>query len=188
VTPLEIAAVVTTLVSVILTVRQNIWCWPTGIVGVVLYAVVFWQSRLYSDMGLQFVYLVLSVYGRYEWLHGGEGRSELHVTRAPRRLLGICIVIGIAFAALSGYVLSRTTNAALPWLDSTLTSFSLVAQWLMTKKHLENWIFWIAVDIVYVGMYAYKELMLTAVLYALFLVLAWRGYVQWRDSQSPVTA
>jgi nicotinamide mononucleotide transporter len=63
-----------------------------------------------------------------------------------------------------------------------------VAQWLMTKKHLENWIFWVAVDIVYVGMYAYKELMLTAVLYALFLVLAWRGYVQWRDSQSPVTA
>lgn len=180
--PLEIAAVVTSLISVVLTVRENIWCWPTGIVGVVLYAFVFWESRLYADMGLQVVYAVLSFYGWYEWLYGGAARTELHVTRAPGRLLIVCVAAGAAFSALLGYGLHRTTDAALPYLDSTLTSFSLVAQLLMTRKYLENWIVWISVDVVYVGMFVFKKLVLTAGLYAVFLVLASLGFVQWRRS------
>jgi nicotinamide mononucleotide transporter len=184
VSPLELAAVAITLVSVVLTVRQNIWCWPTGLVSVSLYAVLFWQSRLYADMGLQVVYFGLSIYGWYEWLHGGVAHTELKVTRTPQKLLVGSIVAGLVFSALLGWLLHRTTNAALPWLDSTLTGFSLVAQWLMTRKHLENWIIWIVVDVVYVGMFIYKELLLTAALYALFLILASRGYTEWRNSQS----
>ncbi len=179
-TPLEIAAVAVSLSGVILTVRQNIWCWPVGIVGVVLYTILFWQTRLYADMGLQVVYAVLSFYGWYEWLHGSSDRTELPVTHVRRRSLVVAIVAALAFAMSLGFLLERFSDAALPLLDSFLTAFSLVAQWLLTRKHVENWLVWIVVDVVYIGMFAFKDLYLTAGLYALFLVLAVLGYRSWK--------
>jgi nicotinamide mononucleotide transporter len=182
--PLELFAAVTGAVSVWLSVRQNIWSWPTAIVNVVLYTIVFWEAKLYADMGLQVVYAILSVYGWYEWLYGGTNRTELHVTRTPRPVAALLIVIAAAGSALLGILLHRTTDAALPFMDSFLSSTSLVAQWMMTKKLLENWLAWIAVDVLYVGMFVFKGLHVTAALYAVFLVLAVRGYVDWRRSMA----
>jgi len=182
--PLEITAAVFGAVAVYLAARENIWSWPTAIVNVSLYTIVFFQSRLYADMGLQVVYLVLSIYGWYNWLHGGSQRSTLQVTRASARLLlGLVAFIVIASYAL-GATLATQTNAALPYLDSALTVTSLGAQWLMTRKILENWLLWIAVDIVYVPMFLSRGLPATAVLYAVFLVLAVLGFVEWRRSYS----
>jgi nicotinamide mononucleotide transporter len=182
VSPLELVAAVTGAVSVWLSVRQNIWSWPTAIVNVVLYAIVFWEAKLYADMGLQVVYTVLSLYGWYEWLYGGEGRTELRVTRTPRRLAAILTLIAAAGSAVLGTLLRQTTDAALPFMDSFLSSTSLVAQWMMTRKLLGNWLVWIGVDVLYVGMFLFKGLYLTAGLYAVFLALAVRGYVDWRRS------
>ena len=168
------------IVSVFLSTRQNIWSWPTAIVNVTLYSLVFYGAKLYADMGLQVVYLILSIYGWYQWKYGGNNRTELHVTRAPARLMAIAALTAVVFAAFLGAILSRTTDAALPWLDSATTSTSLVAQFMMTRKILENWVIWIAVDVVYVGMFIYKELYLTAGLYAAFFVLAVAGYRQWK--------
>ena len=179
---LELFAAVTGAVSVWLSVRQNIWSWPTAIVNVVLYAFVFHGARLYADMALQVVYAVLSVYGWYQWLHGGPGRAELRVTTTTPRLAAILGAIGAAGSVVLGALLHRGTDAALPYLDASLSSISLVAQWMMTRKLLENWLVWIAVDVVYVGMFIYKELYLTAGLYAVFLALAVRGYAEWRRS------
>ncbi|MDQ2971039.1 MAG: nicotinamide riboside transporter PnuC [Acidobacteriota bacterium] len=182
---LEIAAVLFGIVSVYLSVRENIWSWPTAIVNVTLYIFVFFRARLYADMALQFVYIGISVYGWYEWLHGGRGKGELAVSRGTRRLAIILVGIGILATGLIGAVLSRYTNAALPWLDSMTTATSLIAQWMMARKILENWIVWVAVDVVYIGMFLYKSLFLTALLYAVFLVLSVTGYFRWKRSLPP---
>ena len=181
---LELVAAVVGALSVYLSVRQNIWSWPTAIVNVVLYTLVFYDAKLYADMGLQVIYAGLSIYGWYEWLHGGENKTELHVSRTPPRLGVILTLIGLAGAGVLGVVLRGATDAALPFMDSFLSSTSLVAQWMMTKKKLENWIVWIVVDVMYVGMFIFKHLYLTAGLYAVFLVLAVRGYIDWRRSMA----
>jgi nicotinamide mononucleotide transporter len=179
--PLEGIAAAFGVVSVYLSTRQNIWSWPTAIVNVALYAIVFYDGRLYGQMGLQTIYLALSVYGWYQWLHGGAAKTELHVSRVSSRLLTILLVLNlVSWLALAA--LLRHTDAALPWLDALLTTTSLIAQWMMTRKILENWLLWIAVDIVYVPMFMSQRLYATALLYAAFLVLAIMGFAQWRRS------
>ncbi len=185
---LELLAALTGAGSVWLSVRQNIWSWPLAIVNVLLYAVVFYEAKLYADMGLQVVYAVLSIYGWYQWLYGGENRTTLRVSRTRARQAVILAVIGAVGASTIGTLLHRGTDASLPFLDSSLSSASLVAQWMMTRKLLENWLVWIAVDIVYIGMFAYKSLYITAVLYAVFLVLATRGWIEWRRSLATAPA
>jgi nicotinamide mononucleotide transporter len=182
VSPLEIFAAAVGAWSVWLSVRQNVLSWPTAIVNVVLYTIVFYEAKLYADMGLQVVYAVLSVYGWYQWLYGGEGHTTLHVSRTSRSLAIRLALIAATSAVLLGSLLHRSTDAALPFMDSALTSASLVAQWMMTRKLLENWAVWIAVDVLYVGMFIYKGLYVTAVLYAVFLGLAVKGWIDWRNS------
>jgi nicotinamide mononucleotide transporter len=179
---LEVTAVAFGIISVYLSVRQNIWSWPTAIVNVLLYFLVFRQARLYADMGLQLVYFVLSVYGWYEWLYGGTDRTLLKVSRATPKISLVLAAMVIVSVAVLGTLFARITDAALPYLDSTTASTSLAAQWMMTRKILENWAVWIAVDVVYVGMFIYKSLYLTAGLYAVFLVLAAMGWAQWKRS------
>jgi nicotinamide mononucleotide transporter len=179
---MEWAAAIAGAVSVYLSARQNIWSWPTAIVNVSLYTVVFFRSGLYSDMGLQVVYLVLSVYGWYQWLHGGANRTALRVSRASARIWMMSAAVGVAFFMALGVWTSRLPGVSLPFLDAGLTTLSLVAQWMMTRKILENWVLWIIADVVYVPMYIYKDLHVTAALYAVFLVLAVMGFVQWRRS------
>jgi nicotinamide mononucleotide transporter len=179
---IEPLAVATGVVSVWLSVKQKISSWPTALVNVALYFVVFREARLYADMGLQVIYFALSLYGWYEWLYGGANRTELRVTRAN---LGMAIrlsAIAIVGVAVLGTLFARYTDAALPYVDSATATVSLVAQWMMTRKVLENWAVWIAVDVVYVGMFIYKHLYPTAGLYAGFLVLAVMGHLQWLRS------
>jgi len=183
---LEIVAALFGAVSVYLSARQRLASWPTAIVNVLLSAVVYQRARLYSDAGLQLVYFVLSVYGWYEWKYGGAGRTELPVTRTPRAQLPWLAGLVVAGAITFGLLTTRYTDvlahnrAWVPWTDATLTAASLVAQWMMTRKLLENWLVWIAVDVVYVPLLAYKGLYAFAALYAVFLGLAVKGYVDWR--------
>jgi nicotinamide mononucleotide transporter len=180
--PFEIVAVAFGIVSVFLSVRQNIWSWPTALVNVALYFVLFYRVGLYSDMGLQVVYFVLSLYGWYEWLYGGAGRSVLTVSRIQRRT-GVALgAIGLVVWLALGILTSRLKGVALPFVDAATTTTSLLAQWMMTRKILENWAVWIAVDVVYVGMFVFKHLFLTAGLYGVFLALAVMGHRQWKDS------
>ncbi|HEX9938436.1 MAG TPA: nicotinamide riboside transporter PnuC [Longimicrobium sp.] len=180
--PVEWTAVVFGIVSVYLSVREKVWSWPTGIVNVSLYVYIFFHAKLYADMGLQVFYIFISFYGWWNWLYGGENRTELHVTRLPRRMAVILPIAGVAAAAALGTLLHRNTDADLPYVDSTLTVASLIAQYLMTRKVLENWAIWVVADVAYVAMYINKELYPTAFLYTVFLGLASMGWVQWRRS------
>jgi nicotinamide mononucleotide transporter len=179
---IEWVAAIAGAVSVYLSTRENIWSWPTAIVNVSLYTFIFSRAGLYSDAGLQVVYLILSIYGWYHWLYGGARHTRLHVSRASGRVWAIAAVAGVLFwLGLARYT-STLPGVSLPYLDAGLTTTSLVAQWMMTRKILENWVLWILADIVYVPMYIHKSLYVTAGLYAVFLVLAVMGLVQWRRS------
>lgn len=179
---LELVAVIFGIISVFLSVREHIWSWPTALVNVALYTLLFYRSGLYSDMGLQVVYFALSLYGWYEWLYGGRGHTELQVSRTPPKVWSTLGIIAILFWAVDGWATSKLPGVALPYVDAATTTVSLVAQYLMTRKHLENWILWIIVDVVYVGMLIFKGLNLTAFNYGIYLVLAVMGYVSWKKS------
>jgi nicotinamide mononucleotide transporter len=181
-TPLEIVAVAVTLLCVWMVVKQNIWTWPLGLVAVTLYGIFFYENQLYGQMGLQAVYFAFNLYGWYEWLWGGEGHTRLKVSKTPRSLLSILLVAGGAVAAVLGYCFAEYTDNASPYLDATLTSYSLVAQFLMTRKWIENWPIWITVDVVYVYLFIATKHYLTAGLYAAFIVLATMGLLEWKRS------
>jgi nicotinamide mononucleotide transporter len=168
------------LLCVWLTVRQNILCWPTGLVQVALYIGVFYQARLYSDLILHVIYVFMQIYGWYHWLHGGRQLTQLKVTTLSLSSLTAWLVIAAAASISWGYLMTKYTDAAAPYADAFVAVASLIAQWLMARKKLESWHFWIAVDTVAIGVYLYKELFITTALYSVFLVLAVLGYVQWR--------
>lgn len=180
--PLEALAVVFGIVSVYLSIRENIWSWPTAIVNVSLYFLIFRRERLYADMGLQVFYAAISVYGWYHWLFGGAGHQVLRVSRTPRVWALSLPVLAVAGILTLGTILDRTTDASVPYIDSTLTVCSLIAQWMMSRKYLENWIVWVVLDVLYVALFLYRDLRLTAFLYAVFLILASKGYLDWRRS------
>jgi nicotinamide mononucleotide transporter len=181
-TAVEIAGVLFGLVYVWLAIRESPWCWPFGIANAALFLLVFSRARIYGAASLQAVYAVVSIYGWYEWLHGGKDHGRLLVSRTPRRWLAFLAVAGVIGTLALGLFLRHRTDAALPLPDAATTAFSLVAQWMATRKWLESWLLWIAVDAVYVAMYVSQGLLPTAGLYAAFLVLAVVGYREWRAS------
>jgi nicotinamide mononucleotide transporter len=179
--PIEWLAAGLGVISVWLTLRQNIWCWPIGLVMVLLYTWVFYDVKLYSDMLLQVVYAVLQLYGWWQWLRGGSTHAGRVVTdlKLPGLLGGL--TIGVVASIALGWAMASWTDAAQPWLDATLTAFSLVAQWWMAQKRVQCWPLWLVLDVIYVGMFVYKDLYLTAGLYALFVLLAAKGWHAWRQ-------
>lgn len=178
----ELFGFITGVLNVWLVTRENIWSWPIGMLNAAFYMVVFARTGLYSDTGLQVVYFVLSCYGWWHWARGGTVASPVVVRRTPLRLLLILAGIGAVTWLVLATVTARIPGAAMPRLDAALVATSLVAQWMMTRKLLESWLLWIAVDVLYVGMFIVRGLRLTAVLYAVFLGLAVIGYVQWTRS------
>jgi nicotinamide mononucleotide transporter len=180
--PLEITAVAFGVLSVWLSTRQHIASWPTALVNTALYLVIFQRAGIYANSGLQGVYFVLSCYGWYQWKYGGQTHTGVVVTRTTARVAVVLIGVAASSAVLLGAGLARFTDATIPWLDAGTTAVSLVAQWMMTRKLLESWLIWIAVDVVYVWMYFSQGMRPTAGLYAAFLVLAIVGYFSWRTS------
>ncbi len=177
---IEIAGVIFGLISIYYTIKENIWCWPSGIINIGLFFALFYRSKLYADMGLQVVFFILSIYGWYEWLRGGEKKSELPISRISKRGWQIIIPLIIFGTAGLGYFLSSSTDASLPWWDSAATVLSLIAQYLLAEKKLENYLIWIVVDILSIGIYFVKELYLTGALFCVYLVFASIGYYTWR--------
>jgi nicotinamide mononucleotide transporter len=182
VAPIEVVGVLGGIATVWLVTRQNIWCWPVGLVSVSLFVAIFYEAKLYGAMGLQVVYIGLCLYGWHAWLRGGPQHGRLTVSRTPARQLAALTAGGIVTTAVLGTWLDRRTDAALPYLDAATTSFSLVAQWLQARKRIENWAVWFVVDFAYVGMNLSRGLVFTSGLYAVYLGLALVGFRQWRRS------
>jgi nicotinamide mononucleotide transporter len=178
-TPLELVSIVLAVITVVLNIARNHWAWLFAIVSSATYGAVFFDARLYGDMGLQLVFIVVSVWGWYQWLYGGTRHDALPVTTMapggwPRAMAGWLV----GFALLAAF-LKTWTNTDVPYADGFLTAGSLVGQLLLSRKKVENWHIWIAVDVLYVGLYLYKGLTLTAMLFAAYVVLAAIGLRTW---------
>jgi nicotinamide mononucleotide transporter len=177
--PLELISFVLSVTTVLLNIRQNHWAWLFAIISSAAYGVVFFNSRLYGDMGLQVVFIVVSVWGWYSWLRGGAGHQPLDVSRLDRAgWFGSALGWAAGFALLATF-LRYYTDTDVPHVDGFLTAGSLLGQLLLSRKKVENWHVWIAVDILYVGLYLYKGLVLTAILYAVFVAMAAVGLRAW---------
>lgn len=175
----EILGFVTGAVSVWLYARQHVWAWPIGIANSAFWLVLFWESRLFLDAGLQVVYIVIAIWGWYWWLHGGPDRSRLPVSRLRLRTGLVLLGLGALATAVLTWAMV-TQDDANPFWDALTTVVSLVAQYLLSRKVLENWWCWIAVDVAYVGMYAAQHLFLTATLQPVLIVLCVAGLLSWR--------
>jgi nicotinamide mononucleotide transporter len=189
-TPLEIAAVIVSFVAIWLTAKRRMLCWPLNLLACALYFKLFLDVRLYADMTLQAVFGIGILYGWILWARGRDEAGEVIVAPLPPMQALAGLAAGAVGALVIGWFTSRYTNAALPWMDSTLSSFSLVASFWAARRHAANWLLWIVVDTVYVGMFVFKGLALTAGLYAAMIGLAVLGYVRWRGARraEPVAA
>lgn len=177
----EIIAVILGIIAVYLSTKQHVWTYPLGIISVFVYIFIFFDVKLYADMGLQVFFIVLQAYGWYEWLYGGKGKTELHVSKILKKEIFYTIVFVITATAILGYTLHKLTDAALPYVDSFLAVLSMAGQWMMAKKYLESWHVWIAVNIGSIGMYGFKGLYFTMFLYAVYLGLAILGLRDWKN-------
>lgn len=185
---LELFAAALGVIAVWLTVKQNPWCWPIGLVMVLLYSWIFFEVKLYSDMLLQLVYALLQLYGWWQWTRPErvEDARQVSYLRAAPMLAGL--VVGLLASVALGAAMATWTDAAQPWLDAALTGFSLVAQAWMAQKRVQCWPLWAVLDVIFVGLFLYKGLYLTAALYALFTLIALRGWQQWRRDPALVAA
>lgn len=178
-TPLELLSFLLSVATVWLNIRQSHWAWLFAIISSATYGLVFYGSRLYGDMGLQLVFIAVSIFGWYQWLHGDDRHDKLPVTSLPARgrvLAGVAWLAG--FVALAWF-LKNYTDTDVPKSDAFLTAGSLVGQLLLSRKKIENWHVWIIVDVLYVALYLHKHLMLTAILYAVFVGMAVIGLRAW---------
>jgi nicotinamide mononucleotide transporter len=179
---LELAGTITTALGIWLTTRRMLICWPITLAADLLYLVVFYRAQLLSDALLQIFFIVFTLYGWWHWWRGVREEGEVRVAPLALSSLTIALVAGAAGSFVLGE-LAKRLHAALPYLDATLTSYSLVASWWQARKHVANWWLWIVVDLIYVGEYAYKTLWFTAVLYAGLVALAALGLRDWRRAE-----
>jgi len=178
----ELLGALVSALGVWLTTRRHPWCWPVGMASVLLYGWIFIDAKLYSDALLQAIFAVMIVYGWFRWSqHLGEDGRVTVAPLARGAALGH-VALGVLGALALGAFMHFRTDATLPWLDAALTAFSLVAQWWQAKRHIAAWWLWIVVDVVYIGEYVYKGLMITSVLYAAFVALAVLGLRSWQKA------
>jgi len=183
---IELIGVITGFACVILAAYNNIWNWPVAIISVALYIYIFFNAQLYADMGLQFYFLVTNVYGWYFWSKkpAVEVKTPVTLITAKQWLYALLIVVAVTPAL--GFLLIKLSPvlhykpAAYPYLDSFCTACSLIAQVYLARKVLENWLIWIFVDIIYVGIYIVKGLQPTAIMYAGYVIIALLGYLDWK--------
>lgn len=181
---IEWIAVVTGLMSVWFSMKENILVYPFGIISVLIYVYLAFNYKLYADMGVNSYYFVMSVYGWYHWIDTSGERDQIPVTVNDAREWMITLALLVGSFGILVFVLMNFTDSDVPIWDATTTCFAITGMWLMARKKLENWIAWIITDIISIPLYFYKGLVLTSVQFFLFTILAIAGYLAWRKSFS----
>jgi nicotinamide mononucleotide transporter len=176
---IEIIGTIAGLIFLYLEIKQNKWLWPVGLITSVMYIYVFFVAKLYADMSLQFYYVFISIYGWIVWSKGGS-QKELPVTRLSKELFLILFGASMLIYAVISYILVAYTDGSIPYWDAFTTALSIVATWMLARKILEQWLVWVIVNAVSLGLYIYKGLYPTSVLFFFYTVLALVGYVQWK--------
>lgn len=175
---LESLAVIFSLIYVVLAARENIWCWAAAVVSVSLYIFICFEAKLYAETGLQIFYLIMAVTGYFLWKKS-PNKKQLDIKELSIGNHALILFVGIVFTLILGYVLTIYTQAKLPLLDSFTTVFSIIATFMVIKKIIENWLYFIAIDIISIYLYNSRDLQQTAMLFILYTVIAIIGYYNW---------
>ncbi len=184
---LEIIGAVIGLVYILLEYKANVWLWPVGILMSLFYVVVFFNGKFYADAAINVYYIGANVYGWTAWLNNRSQNSEkkeVGISHAPLKWLAISIAVSIVLWMAISFVLSNYTDSVAPLGDAFTTALSIVAMWLLAHKYIEQWLFWIVVEVVSVSLYLWKGLYPTAVLYVVYTVVAVLGYVNWQKKMT----
>lgn len=177
---IEIFANLFNLASVFFANRNSFHTWWTGIIGTILLGILFFEVKLYADVILQIFFILTGIWGWWNWLYGGKEKSELPISRVNLNQLLLFAVLAIVLTIAHGFMLHTLTDASFPFIDSIILVCSIIAQFLLMKRKLESWYFWILVDVIAVPLYAAKELYLTSAVYFIFLILAIWGLLHWQ--------
>ena len=175
----EAAAVVLGICYLLLAVRELIWCWYAAFASTAIYLFLFWDVNLLMESGLQIYYLAMAVYGWWQWQHGDSSDGKLRISRWPPRVHFFVITAVLLISAASGLLLREYSTAALPFLDSFTTWGAVLTTWMVAKKVLENWLYWLVIDSVSIYLYVDRELYLTAGLFAAYILIAVFGFIAW---------
>lgn len=180
----ELLGAVLGILYIRFSIKQNILTWPTGLLTSLLYVFVFYKSGLYAAMSLQVYYVVISFYGWYFWLKGEKkhDKSFVSVRVTPGKIWTKITVATIIIYVAILFVLIRYSDSEVPFLDSLTTTFSIIATWMLAKKYIENWLIWIFVDAVSTGLYMYKNLWPTVILFFVYTIMAITGYFEWKKN------
>lgn len=175
---IEIVASISGFICIYLLVKRNIWCWFFGFIQVTLFTYVFYNAKLYSDTGLHLVYMVLQVYGWWNWRNKSDNNELIVEDGTVSQFLLWWLAVAVTSFAL-GYAMTKYTDASFAYADAFTTCASLIAQFLLTRRYWFNWVFWIVVDVVAIYIYSQKGLYPTAVLYVTFLIMSVAGLFTW---------
>ena len=180
--PPELIAVLTAVAYLLLAIRQNIWCWFYAGISTAIYVYLFLQAKLYMESLLNIFYFAMAIYGWYVWYYGKLGNTDLPVSVWPRSVHGIALLVIAVFSLTSGFLLDRFTDAKFPYIDSMTTWGAIWATFLVARKVLENWWYWLVIDAVSVFIYWARDLQLTSVLFVIYVVLVPIGLLNWTRS------
>ena len=178
---IEVLGALTGLIYLYFSIRQIIWLWPLGIITSLLYIYVFFKTKFYADMGLQVYYFFISFYGWFNWLYGKKGNKKLVVQFAGRKMLIVLFILTILITYLIAFILIKFTDSPLPYWDAFTTAGSILATWMLARKIIEHWLFWIIIDGVSIGLYIYKGLYPTVILFFVYFTMALAGYIKWKE-------
>lgn len=183
---IEVLGALTGFIYLYFSIRRVIWLWPLGIITSAFYVYIFFESKFYADMGLQVYYFFISFYGWYKWVHSKNTDGKIIIRKAGIRKIVIYLLYTLIFTILISVFLIHFTDSPLPVWDAFTTAGSIVATWMLAQKILENWLFWIIIDLISMGLYIYKGLYPTVLLFFVYSVMAVVGYIKWKDSISEV--
>jgi len=180
---IEIVAVLLGIANIVLIIRRSVWNFPVAIVMVALYFIIFRDAKLYSDAGLQIFFAAINLYGWWSWNRNKDDSGVISVRRLPATGYALWITGSILAIWAWGAIMHAETDASYPYWDASVALLSILGQILMTRRFVENWHYWIIVNIISIPLYIVKDLHLTAGLYGIFLVLAIAGLVEWRKAE-----
>ena len=186
--PLEVAAVVAAILYLLLAIRENIWCWLFAGISTAIYVYLFVVARLYMESALNVFYFAMAVYGFSVWYRGRTPDRELPVTVWPLRAHSTAIFVIATASIVSGYLLDTQTDAAFPYIDSLTTWSAIWATFLVARKVLENWWYWLVIDIASVFIYWSRDLQLTSLLFVVYVIMIPFGLILWTRSYREASA
>lgn len=177
---LDVIGALGAFLATIAYIKLSLWAWPISLIAISVDIFLYYQKGIYGDMVLQFVYLTFTAYGWYQWKFGGKEHQGLPITSITLKQALLLLFIAITGISLVFFVLNNYTDSRIPFLDAVTTILSLIAQWMVCRKLIENWILWFAIDSAYLGIYFYKGIPAHALLQLIYLGMAVAGYWYWR--------